>query len=138
MNHEETDVLMVCHAIKEASVGQRIKVVSDDTDVLVIMAHHYFNNTKGLADFDTFTFESTDSPASQINVKESTSDFYHAKCICCPCRERMRHCVVIVRDRKGDIQLGVFFSRGVSYSGVISGSGTQPRLLQALSQPTQA
>ena len=61
---------MVCHAIKEASAGQRIKVLSDDTDVLVIMGHHYFNNTMGLADIDSVTMESTDSSASQINVKE--------------------------------------------------------------------
>ena len=38
--------------------------------MLVISAHHVFHNTKGMAEVESFTMESTDSSASLINVKE--------------------------------------------------------------------
>ena len=63
-------MLMVSHAIKEASSGQRIKVISDDTHVLVFLAHRSFNNTKGMAEVESFTIDSTHSSANCINVKE--------------------------------------------------------------------
>ena len=48
--HEEADVIMAFHFINESSSEQKnIRVVSDDTDVLVILAHHLYMKTKGLS-----------------------------------------------------------------------------------------
>ncbi|KAL8616218.1 hypothetical protein ACOMHN_058335 [Nucella lapillus] len=50
LHHEEADVLMACHIINEASSGHTtIKVISDDTGVLVILAHHMHKQTGGLS-----------------------------------------------------------------------------------------
>ena len=68
---ERANVLMVSHAIKEASSGQRIKVISDDTHVLVLLAHRSFNNTKGMAEVESFTIDSTDSSATVSTSKRS-------------------------------------------------------------------
>ena len=47
--HKEADVLMAFHVINDFSLGQRnIRVVSDDTDVLIILVYHLYMKTKGL------------------------------------------------------------------------------------------
>ena len=44
--HEEPDVIMVYHMIQEATAGHSpISVVSDDTDVLLILVHHLHTHT---------------------------------------------------------------------------------------------
>ena len=41
ITHEEADVIMAYHMIQEATMGHSpISVVSDDTDVLLILVHH--------------------------------------------------------------------------------------------------
>ena len=41
VTHEEADVVMAYHIVREAQAGlSPIKVISDDNDVLVILAHH--------------------------------------------------------------------------------------------------
>ena len=46
LSHEEADVLMVYHMIQETSNGHKtIKVVSDDTDMLLFLAHHQHAHT---------------------------------------------------------------------------------------------
>ena len=47
LHHEEANVLIAFHVINESSLGQRnIRVVCDDTDVLIILAHHFTRKPK--------------------------------------------------------------------------------------------
>lgn len=69
--HEEADVLMAFHVINESSLGQRnIRVVSDDTDVLIILAHHLHMKTKGLSQNMTLSIESCTSTHNVISVND--------------------------------------------------------------------
>ena len=40
-SHEEADVLIAKHAISSSQSGKSIRVVSDDTDVFVLLVHFY-------------------------------------------------------------------------------------------------
>ena len=41
ITHEEADVIMAYHMVQEATAGHSpIRVVYDDTDVLLILVHH--------------------------------------------------------------------------------------------------
>ena len=49
ITHEEADIIMVYHMIEESVGGHSpIRVVSDDTDVLLILAHHLQARTNNL------------------------------------------------------------------------------------------
>ena len=74
MHHEETDVLMACHGISEASSGHTtIKVISDDSDVLVILAHHMHKQTGGLSSHVALSMESCSSNHIVISVNDVIS-----------------------------------------------------------------
>lgn len=69
--HEKAVVLMAFHVIHESSLGRtNIRVVSDDTDVLVILAHHLYKKTKGLSQDVTLTIESCASTYNVISVND--------------------------------------------------------------------
>lgn len=69
--HEEADVLMAYHMIHEATAGQQsIKVVSEDTDVLIILAHHLYAETNGLPPNISLCMESCSESHSLININE--------------------------------------------------------------------
>lgn len=71
VHHEETDVLMAYHMIQEATNGHKsIRVVSDDTDVLVILAHHLYSRTNGLPEDLVLTMETCTSSKPVIDVGE--------------------------------------------------------------------
>ena len=60
ITHEEADVLVVHYMIKEAARGHSlIKVVSDDTDVLVLLAHHLYFRTNDILSSEHETVESS-------------------------------------------------------------------------------
>ncbi|KAL8571528.1 hypothetical protein ACOMHN_056823 [Nucella lapillus] len=74
LHHEEADVLMACHIINEASSGHTtIKVISDDTDVLVILAHHMHKQTGGLSNHVALFMESCSSGHNVICVNDVIS-----------------------------------------------------------------
>jgi hypothetical protein len=69
LDHEEADVLMACHVINEASSGHtNIKVISDDTDVLIILAHHLHKQTHGLSNNVVLCMESCSAGHNVISV----------------------------------------------------------------------
>ena len=69
--HEEADVLVAYHAFNEAASGRSVKVVSDDTDVLVILSHHLYKSA-GLLDRMKLSLESC-STANLIDINEVVS-----------------------------------------------------------------
>ncbi|KAL8582263.1 hypothetical protein ACOMHN_037020 [Nucella lapillus] len=74
LHHEEADVLMACHIINEASSGHTtIKIISDDTDVLVILAHHMHKQTGGLSNHVALFMESCSSGHNVICVNDVIS-----------------------------------------------------------------
>ena len=68
LHHEEADVLMAFHVINEASSGHTaIKVISDDTDVLVILAHHIHKQTGALSgDLALFVESCSSGPGHNV------------------------------------------------------------------------
>ncbi len=69
--HEEADVLMAYHMINEAVAGYSpIKVVSDDTDVLVILAHHLYAGTNDMPPNIKLIMESCSRNRAVIDVNE--------------------------------------------------------------------
>ena len=67
VDHEEADVLMAYHMLQEAKIGQTtIKVVSGDTDVLIILAHHLHTQPQ-TRKYVSLSMESTSS-GSVVNV----------------------------------------------------------------------
>ena len=67
VDHEEADVLIAYHMLQEAKIGQTtIKVVSDDTDVLIILAHHLHTQPQ-TRKYVSLSMESTSS-GSVVNV----------------------------------------------------------------------
>ena len=56
VHHEEADVLIAYHMIQEAVAGVKfIKVLSDDTDVLFILAHHLHSRTNDIPEYVVLT-----------------------------------------------------------------------------------
>jgi hypothetical protein len=71
VTHEEADVIMVYHMINEAVAGHSpIKVVCDDTDVLLILAHHLYAHTNNVPDTVKVLMESCSRNRAVINVNE--------------------------------------------------------------------
>ena len=71
VTHEEADVLLAYHMINEAVAGHSpIKVVSDDTDVLVILAHHMYMHTNNMPDAIEVFMESCSGNSSVIDVNK--------------------------------------------------------------------
>ena len=72
--HEEADVLIAYHAIQEASTGNTsITDISDDTDVLLILAHHRYHKTNRIPEdtvivMDTCSRSNTVSSVVQANI----------------------------------------------------------------------
>ena len=71
VHHEEADVLMAYHMIQEAVTGEKfIRVLSDDTDVLVILAHHLHSRTNDIPEDVVLTMASCSASTSVICVNE--------------------------------------------------------------------
>ena len=71
VTHEEADVLMAYHMINEAVAGHSpIKVVSDDTDVLVILAHHMSMHTNNMPGVTEVFMESCSRNRAVIDVNK--------------------------------------------------------------------
>ena len=78
LTHEEADVLMAHHTINEALAGHSsIKVVSDDTDVLVILAHHLHAKTNNMPSTVQLYMESCTKNRTVIHINEVVKK--HAK-----------------------------------------------------------
>ena len=64
--HEEADVIMVYQVLRIADDGaQSIKVISDDTDVLVLLVHSYSEKELGCR----FIIEATSSERMSVDIK---------------------------------------------------------------------
>ena len=71
VTHEEADVIMAHHMINEAVAGHTpIKVVCDDTDVLVILAHHLHARTSSLPSTVKVLMESCGRSPVVIDVNQ--------------------------------------------------------------------
>ena len=71
VTHEEADVIMVHHMINEAVAGNSpIKVVCDDTDVLLILAHHLHTGTNNMPATVKLMMESCSRNRAVIDVNE--------------------------------------------------------------------
>ena len=71
VTHEEANVLIVYHMIQEAVAGHSpIKVVCDDTDVLLILAHHLHANTNNMSHTVKLFMESCSKNRAIIDVNE--------------------------------------------------------------------
>ena len=63
--------MIAYHLIQEAANGKKsIKMILDDTDVLIILAHHLYFRTNGLPDDIGLTMKSCTSSTSVISVGE--------------------------------------------------------------------
>ena len=68
---------MVSHVMNESLLGQRnIRVVSNDTDVLVILAHHLYSKTKDLSTEVALSIESCTCTHNVISVNEVVVQHY--------------------------------------------------------------
>lgn len=71
VTHGEADVLMAYHLINEAVDGYSpIKVASDDTDVLVILAHHLYTGTNDMPPSVKLIMEPCSINRAVIDVNE--------------------------------------------------------------------
>ena len=71
ITHEEADVIMAYHMIQEAAAKHsRIRVISDDTDVLLIFAHHLHAHTNNLPHTIQVTMEECSESHAIIDVNE--------------------------------------------------------------------
>ena len=71
ITHEEADVIMVYHMIDEALKGRsRIRVVSDDTDVFLILCYHLHMLTNKLPKDTQISMEAVSSGRSVISIND--------------------------------------------------------------------
>ena len=71
LTHKEADVLMTYHMIQEALAGHTsIRIASDDTDVLTILAHHLYERTNNLPNTVHVSMESCIRNRAVIDVNE--------------------------------------------------------------------
>ena len=69
ITHEEADIIMTYHMITEAAAGHTpIKVVSDDTDVLLLLAHHLHARTNEIPTTLQLYMESCTRDRTVINI----------------------------------------------------------------------
>ena len=66
-HHEEADIIIVQQALKGASEARRVAVVSDDTDVFVLLVHHYEEAKLNLP----MTMESPSKGRAVIDIQQT-------------------------------------------------------------------
>ena len=83
ITHEEVDVIMAYHMIQEAAAGYfPISVVTDDTDLLLVLAHYLHTHVNNLPHSIQVTMEGYSGSHAIIDVIEGycSTTAYPLKC----------------------------------------------------------
>ena len=71
IHHEAADIIMTFIMIQEALSGSSpLRVVSDDTDVLLLLAHHLYHRINGLPSTTELSMESCSYRPTMISVND--------------------------------------------------------------------
>ena len=71
ITHEEADIIMTHHMINEALKGHsRIRVVSDNTDVFLLLSYHLYMRTNNIPEDTQVSMEAVSGSRTVININE--------------------------------------------------------------------